>query len=106
MNGSLVAKPDLHQHNIFSDAIMKKYFQLGQVELSEQSWVLAMHQLLLFIVIIGRWLLPTGEGISRDQLSQLLLVFIGIAADILEFVTETVKVRLLKSTTFIEQYRT
>jgi len=54
-----------------------------------------MHQLLLFILIIGRWLLPTGEGISRDQLSQLLLVFIGIAADILEFVTETVKVSLI-----------
>ncbi|XP_078489939.1 transmembrane protein 26-like [Ciona intestinalis] len=55
------------------------------------TWVLVLHQLLLFILIIGRGLLPTGEGISRDELSQLLLVFIGVGADILEFVTETVK---------------
>jgi len=54
--------------------------------------VLVLHQLLLFILIIGRWLLPTGAGISKDELSQLLLVFIGVGADILEFVTETIKV--------------
>ena len=67
--------------------------QLGNINIfNETTWVLVLHQLLLFILIIGRWLLPTGEGISRDELSQLLLVFIGVGADILEFVTETVKV--------------
>ncbi|VEL17672.1 unnamed protein product, partial [Protopolystoma xenopodis] len=39
--------------------------------------------MLLLIVIMGRWLLPR-DGISRDQLSQLLLINIGTAADILE----------------------
>ncbi|CAK8690550.1 unnamed protein product [Clavelina lepadiformis] len=63
---------------------------------NDQTWVLVLHQLLLFILIIGRWLLPTGEGISRDELSQLLLVFIGVGADILEFVTETVKERAVR----------
>jgi len=58
---------------------------------NETTWILVLHQLLLFILIIGRWLLPRGEGISRDELSQLLLVFIGVGADILEFVTETIK---------------
>ncbi|XP_039250310.1 transmembrane protein 26-like [Styela clava] len=58
---------------------------------NEQTWILVLHQLLLFFLIVGRWLLPTGEGISKDQLSQLLLVFIGVGADILEFVTETIK---------------
>lgn len=66
---------------------------LGGIDIFDEStWVLVLHQLLLFILIVGRWLLPTGEGISRDQLSQLLLVFIGVGADILEFVTETIKV--------------
>ena len=35
-------------------------------------------------------MLPRG-GISREQLSQLLLVFIGTGADILEFVSETIE---------------
>ena len=39
--------------------------------------------MLLLILIIGRWLLPKGE-ITREQLSQLLLVYIGRAADIIE----------------------
>jgi hypothetical protein len=38
----------------------------------------------MLILIIGRWLLPKGD-LTRDQLSQLLLVYIGTAADIIEF---------------------
>ncbi|CAF4391739.1 unnamed protein product, partial [Rotaria magnacalcarata] len=30
------------------------------------------------------WLLPVGKTMTRDQLSQLLLVYIGTAADIIE----------------------
>jgi len=51
-----------------------------------ENWLLGLHQVLLFVLVIGRWLLPKGK-ITRDQLSQLLLVFIGVGADILEFVT-------------------
>ncbi|XP_076812319.1 uncharacterized protein LOC143459181 [Clavelina lepadiformis] len=57
--------------------------------LDPENWLLSLHQVLLFVLVIGRWLLPKGE-ITRDQLSQLLLVFIGVGADILEFVTETI----------------
>lgn len=57
--------------------------------LGSQNWKLAIHQTLLFVLVLGRWLLPNGE-ITRGELSQLLLVFIGVGADILEFVTETV----------------
>ncbi|CAF4545899.1 unnamed protein product, partial [Didymodactylos carnosus] len=39
---------------------------------------------LLLVLIIGRWLLPVGKTMTRDQLSQLLLVYIGTAADIIE----------------------
>ena len=49
--------------------------------------------MILFIIIIGRWMLPKAAGVTRDQLSQILLIFIGVGADILEFVTETMKVR-------------
>lgn len=54
-------------------------------------WTLALHQTLLLILILGRWLLPIGGTITRDQLSELLLMFVGTAADILEFTTETLK---------------
>lgn len=36
------------------------------------------------MLIVGRWLLPKG-ALSHDQLSQLLLVYVGTAADIVEF---------------------
>uniref|UniRef100_A0A8C6RPN5 Transmembrane protein 26 n=1 Tax=Nannospalax galili TaxID=1026970 RepID=A0A8C6RPN5_NANGA len=57
----------------------------------EPVWTLGLHQTLLLILIIGRWLLPIGGTITRDQLSELLLTFVGTAADILEFTTETLK---------------
>ena len=40
-------------------------------------------------------MLPKAAGVTRDQLSQILLIFIGVGADILEFVTETMKVCFL-----------
>uniref|UniRef100_A0A087Y338 Transmembrane protein 26 n=1 Tax=Poecilia formosa TaxID=48698 RepID=A0A087Y338_POEFO len=58
-------------------------------KICKDSWILALHQILLILLIIGKWLLPLGGGITRDQLSQLLLIFVGTAADILEFNSET-----------------
>ncbi|XP_019627858.1 PREDICTED: transmembrane protein 26-like [Branchiostoma belcheri] len=46
------------------------------------TWVLGLEQALVFLLILGRWLLPTN--LKDDQLSQLLLSYIGMAADILE----------------------
>ncbi|XP_046396901.1 transmembrane protein 26 [Ischnura elegans] len=48
------------------------------------TWVTLLEQSLMLALILGRWLLPKGE-LSREQLSQLLLVYIGTAADIIEF---------------------
>ncbi|KAL4640990.1 transmembrane protein 26-like [Arapaima gigas] len=53
------------------------------------DWILALHQILLILLIVGKWLLPIGGGITKDELSQLLLIFVGTAADILEFTSET-----------------
>ncbi|XP_072484966.1 transmembrane protein 26 [Notamacropus eugenii] len=57
----------------------------------EKVWTLGLHQTFLLLLIVGRWLLPIGGGITRDQLSQLLLMFVGTAADILEFTSETLE---------------
>ncbi|XP_022107477.1 transmembrane protein 26-like [Acanthaster planci] len=60
------------------------------VSLSDDAWALSLEQFLLALLIMGRWLLPKGS-LTRDQLSQLLLVYIGMAADILEFSLESLK---------------
>ena len=46
---------------------------------------LAFHQILILAIVLGRWILPKGK-INQDELSQLLLIFIGTGADIVEFV--------------------
>ncbi|KAK3090190.1 hypothetical protein FSP39_009906 [Pinctada imbricata] len=56
------------------------------VDLPPDTWVVVIEQLLLYFMIIGRWLLPRGK-ISRNELSQLLFVFIGMASDITELFT-------------------
>jgi hypothetical protein len=45
-------------------------------------WTQIIEQTLLLVLIIGRWLLPVGKTMTRDQLSQLLLVYIGTAGKI------------------------
>ncbi|CAL8254389.1 unnamed protein product [Lota lota] len=54
-----------------------------------KEWILTLHMILLILLILGKWLLPIGGGVTRDELSQLLLLFVGTAADILEFTNET-----------------
>ncbi|XP_068115026.1 transmembrane protein 26 [Hyperolius riggenbachi] len=60
-------------------------------QICQSVWTLGLHQTFLLLLIIGKWLLPIGVGITRDQLSQLLLIFVGTAADILEFTSETME---------------
>uniref|UniRef100_A0A3B3HBD7 Transmembrane protein 26a n=1 Tax=Oryzias latipes TaxID=8090 RepID=A0A3B3HBD7_ORYLA len=52
------------------------------------DWILALHQILLILLIVGKWLLPLGGGVTKDELLELLLVFVGTAADILELTNE------------------
>ena len=54
------------------------------VPVDDDTLVVLIEQFLMLILIIGRWMLPKGD-LTRDQLSQLLLVYIGTAADIIEF---------------------
>lgn len=58
--------------------------QLPDIQISTETWVTLIEQFLMLVLIVGRWMLPKGD-LTRDQLSQLLLVYIGTAADIIEF---------------------
>ncbi|XP_071509744.1 transmembrane protein 26-like [Diadema antillarum] len=60
----------------------------------QQLYSTTLQQTLMLILILGRWLMPRGQ-LTRDQLSQLLLVYIGMAADMLEFSLETLKLEAI-----------
>ncbi|XP_073441512.1 transmembrane protein 26-like [Dendrobates tinctorius] len=45
--------------------------------------VQGMEELIILVLIIGRWLMPRGK-MSRDQLAQLLLMYLALGADILD----------------------
>nr|XP_040049288.1 transmembrane protein 26 [Gasterosteus aculeatus aculeatus]XP_040049289.1 transmembrane protein 26 [Gasterosteus aculeatus aculeatus] len=53
------------------------------VELEPENWVAGLEQTMLIVLVLGRWLMPKGD-MSRDQLSQLLMVYVGLGADILD----------------------
>ncbi|XP_041362779.1 transmembrane protein 26-like [Gigantopelta aegis] len=53
------------------------------IRLSADTWNLVVEESLLYLMILGRWFLPRGD-VSREQLSELLFAFLGIASDIME----------------------
>ncbi|KAI4874549.1 hypothetical protein NFI96_029025 [Prochilodus magdalenae] len=55
----------------------------GLVELDPENWAAGLEQTMLIVLVLGRWLMPKGD-MSRDQLSQLLMVYVGLGADILD----------------------
>ncbi len=71
------------------------------IEVDEDTRVVLFDQLRMLILIIGRWMLPKGDQ-TRDQLSQLLLVYIGTAADIIEFF-DSFKVQLWAHLDYVTQ---
>lgn len=70
--------------------------------LEPDIWVSFLEQTLIFLLIIGRWLLPRGD-LSRNQLSQLLFVYIGSGSDTLDFfiVFEETEVRTNRLLSYI-----
>ena len=52
------------------------------LRLSPNTWVLVVEEMMLYFMILGRWMLPRGD-VGREQLTQLLFGFIGIASDIM-----------------------
>ncbi|XP_036388597.1 transmembrane protein 26 [Megalops cyprinoides] len=56
---------------------------VGLVQLDPENWAAGLEQTMLIVLVLGRWLMPKGD-MSRDQLSQLLMVYVGLGADILD----------------------
>ncbi|XP_030277965.1 transmembrane protein 26 isoform X2 [Sparus aurata] len=67
----------------------------GIAKLEPENWVAGLEQTMLIVLVLGRWLMPKGD-MSRDQLSQLLMVYVGLGADILD-IFETFKEPKVKS---------
>ncbi|XP_072031242.1 transmembrane protein 26-like [Amphiura filiformis] len=63
---------------------------IGGVSELNYNWSLALQQGLVILLVAGRWLLPKGK-MSREKLSNILLAYIGMAADILEFYSEGIQ---------------
>nr|XP_022316788.1 uncharacterized protein LOC111120359 [Crassostrea virginica] len=59
---------------------------LNFIQLDDDVFIYAIEQSFLLFMIIGRWTLPKGQ-MSRDKLSNLLLVLIGKACDMTDFFT-------------------
>jgi hypothetical protein len=55
-------------------------------KLTVDDWAIAMEVTFLMIIIVGRWLLPKGK-ISRSALSQLLLVYLSLASDMIDLLS-------------------
>ncbi|XP_047458227.1 transmembrane protein 26-like [Mugil cephalus] len=81
----------LNESMVMKNATIDYLASVNQIfnTVCSNDWILALHQILLILLILGKWLLPLGGGVTRDELSQLLLIFVGTAADILEFTSET-----------------
>eukprot|EP00105_Crassostrea_gigas_P009663 XP_011424702.1 PREDICTED: transmembrane protein 26-like [Crassostrea gigas] len=58
--------------------------KLIPISLDADTWASVLQQLLLFVLVIGRMLLPRGH-LTHDELSQTLFIFIGAGSDVMEF---------------------
>ncbi|CAF3893872.1 unnamed protein product [Rotaria sp. Silwood2] len=56
------------------------------LSLTIDDWVVAIEVTFLIIIIIGRWMLPKGKT-SRSALSQLLLVYLSLASDMIDLLS-------------------
>ncbi|XP_070586946.1 transmembrane protein 26-like [Erythrolamprus reginae] len=84
-------------NNIMEKLQQAQAFVSTLSKMCDPIWTLSLHQTFLLLLILGRWLLPIGGEITRDQLSQLLLLFVGTAADILEFTSETLEIENVRN---------
>ncbi|CAK6436332.1 unnamed protein product [Pipistrellus nathusii] len=94
-NQTLMSSEDAHGGDSLIETA--KVFVNNLSTVCEKDWTLGLHQTFLLMLIIGRWLLPIGGTITRDQLSELLLLFVGTAADILEFTSETLAEKTVRN---------
>ena len=84
---SIIEDPDQNKSvdlSVLKDVGIPLDLENIPIPVDTDTLVVIIEQFLMLILIIGRWMLPKGE-MTRDQLAQLLLIYIGTAADIIEF---------------------
>lgn len=59
------------------DKLLGVQIKLPDIQVDPSTWITLIEQFLMLVLIVGRWMLPKGD-LTRDQLSQLLLVYIGM----------------------------
>ncbi len=70
------------------------------LSLSTDDWVVAIEVTFLMIIIIGRWMLPKGK-ISRSALSQLLLVYLSLASDMIDLLSIFQEDKVIRNTSMV-----
>lgn len=63
-----------NKNTVDENVLIPEVFRV--VKINTDTWITLIEQFLMLILIVGRWLLPKGD-LTRDQLSQILLVYIG-----------------------------
>lgn len=69
--------------SVFTSPFLTPFQLTVPLKLEPSLWLQILEQALVFLLVMCRWLLPLG-GITRNELSQLLFVFLGIASDNME----------------------
>ncbi|CAF1147572.1 unnamed protein product [Rotaria magnacalcarata] len=75
----LILKTNLNDK---TDLVIRK----NLLSLSIDDWAVVIEVTFLMIIIVGRWMLPKGK-ISRSALSQLLLVYLSLASDMIDLLS-------------------
>lgn len=97
--------PSVFVMELFSLELRKNITNLTNPECTENDYkeysteVQGMEELTILVLIIGRWLMPRGK-MNRDQLAQLLLLYLALGADILD-ILELIKEPSVKTNTTI-----
>ncbi|KAL4240987.1 hypothetical protein ACF0H5_001769 [Mactra antiquata] len=53
------------------------------LEIEDTTWIVVLQESLMYLIVFGRWILPRA-GVSRVALSDLLLIYLAVASDIME----------------------
>ncbi|KAL5018306.1 hypothetical protein ScPMuIL_004028 [Solemya velum] len=56
---------------------------LRTILVNDDTLISILEQMLLYMMIVGRWILPRGKS-TRHDISQLLIMYLGMASDITE----------------------
>ncbi|XP_072032669.1 uncharacterized protein [Amphiura filiformis] len=78
-----------HTSPSMNQSANEPYMPPYDISISELSMI--HQQCMVFLILLGRWLLPKNQ-FNRLELAQLLLIFVGSGEDIVEFSTETLAV--------------